>query len=144
MSPVEVQGYGERGDIALDELASSVRLQPERYNQRRILDFTQLPEVKAAMAGWQSSQPIVADGQNTGWHLLKVAAQGEPVVIGGRNVWTLAWQETEQQISVEHPDYPGQIHSLDVYELQTEEQTLMFAAGELSNNVWCFYLPDVY
>lgn len=47
------------------------------------------------------------------------------------------------RIEVPHPSYPSQRHMLGVWSIDTEHGPVRFAAGELSNGVWCFYEPDV-
>jgi hypothetical protein len=40
-----------------------------------------------------------------------------------------------------HPTYPNQTHQYDIYEIGDAERPVRFAAGELSNGVWGFYVP---
>ena len=37
--------------------------------------------------------------------------------------------------------YPSQNHVLLVWRVETHHGPVKFAAGELSNGVWCFYEP---
>ena len=40
-----------------------------------------------------------------------------------------------------HPSYPTQLHDMPMYLIAAEGRYITFAAGELSNTVWGFYLP---
>ena len=41
-----------------------------------------------------------------------------------------------------HPAYPKQMHEYDIYEIGDTAYPTRFAACELSNGVWGFYVPD--
>lgn len=69
--------------------------------------------------------------------------EGSAVHVGGVNVWGVAWRSMGDRIEVPHPSYPSQRHMLGVWSIDTEHGPVRFAAGELSNGVWCFYEPDV-
>jgi len=76
------------------------------------------------------------------WDYLTIKFDGEPLEIGGANVWDLKWQPTgEEPIVVPHPQYPNQRHKLRPYYIEVAGEKHSFAAGELSNCVWCFYVP---
>ena len=78
-----------------------------------------------------------------GWRSAHVGFEDDGVVLRGIGVWRHEWQdEEERSITVAHPSYRQQRHSLSVYSISTETQYLKFAAGELSNGVWGFFLPD--
>ena len=76
-----------------------------------------------------------------GWRVLTVVSEGSPVVIGGRDVWTVKWRDTGQQVELDHPSYPGQSHSFRVFTAGPLWPSARFAAAELSANVWGFYVP---
>ena len=40
-----------------------------------------------------------------------------------------------------HPAYPDQFHRMWIYEIRGADKAATFAAGELSANVWGFYVP---
>ncbi len=76
------------------------------------------------------------------WKLLKVVSDGEPLKIGGINVWDGEWESLNQEeIKIPHPSYPSQTHTLWPYCIKHGNSKIKFAAGELSNCVWCFYVP---
>jgi hypothetical protein len=76
------------------------------------------------------------------WKLLKVVTDGEPLVLEGENVWAFEWDDIElDSFEVPHPSYPNQRHRLKPYSITVGKKTIAFAAGELSNSVWCFYVP---
>ncbi|WP_430462163.1 hypothetical protein ACQUQU_05060 [Thalassolituus sp. LLYu03] len=75
------------------------------------------------------------------WQLLKVVADGEPLLINGINVWDYEWNDLgADTFEVPHPSYPKQRHKLWPYYVEAESKRIVFAAGELSNCVWCFYV----
>ncbi|MBC8067583.1 MAG: hypothetical protein IAG13_04545 [Deltaproteobacteria bacterium] len=77
-----------------------------------------------------------------GWRHVATVAEGDPVGLDAVDPWRLQWHAlAEPAIVVAHPSWPSQRHRLPVYELRTPEQTLRFAAGELSAGVWGFYVP---
>ena len=77
----------------------------------------------------------------TEWKLHAVVADGEPLIISGVDVWASEWEPTaETPLVVPHPNYPSQEHELQPYRVFSGNHSAYFAAGELSNNVWCFYV----
>ncbi|MGS0535781.1 hypothetical protein [Pseudoalteromonas sp. SaAl2] len=46
----------------------------------------------------------------------------------------------EPSFEVPHPQYPDQRHKITPYFIKTKGETLTFAAGEVSNCVWCIYV----
>jgi len=76
------------------------------------------------------------------WSYLTTVADGEPLEIEGVNVWEGKWHSTgDQPIIVPHPNYPSQRHELYPSFIEVGGKKILFAAGELSNCVWCFYVP---
>ncbi|GAA3538423.1 hypothetical protein [Kribbella ginsengisoli] len=77
-----------------------------------------------------------------GWTFEAIVQEGAPVDLAGANPWSADWVSvTVGNITVEHPSYPGQLHNLSVYKLAGQNPSIFFAAGELSNGAWAFYLP---
>lgn len=79
-----------------------------------------------------------------GWRLVSIDIEGANVVLEGVNPWKFEreWRATgEDPITVAHPSYPAQRHSMFVYELALPTGKIRFAAGEFSNGVWGFYSP---
>jgi len=76
------------------------------------------------------------------WKLLAVVAEGESLKISGADVWSIEWNALgSESLMVPHPSYPDQRHKLTTYYICNGESKIEFAAGELSNCVWCFYVP---
>ena len=71
-----------------------------------------------------------------------VAVEGQPIAVGGLDPWQLQWKRTDEpEVELPHPSYPGQMHVMGVYEISDGRRTVRFAAGELSANVYGFYVP---
>jgi hypothetical protein len=47
----------------------------------------------------------------------------------------------DEPVELPHPAYPNQRHRMSVYEIESGGRRIRFAAGELSANVWGFYVP---
>lgn len=75
------------------------------------------------------------------WKLLHIGFEGDEVMVGGRDVWKSHWNRTDEgSITVPHPSYPQQSHSMSIYSLDTPTGVHFFAAGEFSNQVWGIYI----
>jgi hypothetical protein len=62
--------------------------------------------------------------------------------VEGINPWKVrSWTGTGGRITVAHPSYPAQRHTMQVYVLDPEHARPVFAAGEFSNGVWGIYVP---
>lgn len=78
----------------------------------------------------------------TQWKPVGVVVEGEPILIDGLNPWQFAWREVQKEpVELPHPAYPGQRHKMWIYEIEAGGGRVRFAAGELSANVWGFYVP---
>lgn len=75
----------------------------------------------------------------SGWRYVHIGFEGDSVSIDGINPWQYHWQSVGYTIEVPHPSYPSQRHRLEVRRVATEHGSVIFAAGEVSNGVWCFY-----
>jgi hypothetical protein len=76
------------------------------------------------------------------WKSVGVVVEGQPIRIAGLNVWEHAWNRVEQpRLELPHRSYPSQRHAMTVYEIAAGGEPIRFAAGELSANVWGFYVP---
>ena len=76
------------------------------------------------------------------WSYLSVVTDGEPLIINGTNVWDYEWKNWDiGTFEVPHPSYPDQRHTMWPYFIEINDKHILFAAGELSNCVWCFYVP---
>jgi hypothetical protein len=77
------------------------------------------------------------------WKVVGVVIEGQPIDLEGLNPWKLEWRETQEDaIELPHPSYPTQRHRMRVYKMEGAGKIVKFAAGELSANVWGFYLPS--
>ena len=75
------------------------------------------------------------------WKAVGVVAEGEPIEVGGVNPWSHSWTSLEQPaVELPHPSYPNQRHRMSVYEVESVGRKITFAAGELSANIWGFYV----
>jgi len=76
------------------------------------------------------------------WRAIGVVIEEQPIRIHGLNVWDFAWTRLpDPPVELFHPSYPSQLHVMDVYEITANGNRVRFAAGELSANVWGFYVP---
>ena len=79
-----------------------------------------------------------------GWSPVHVGFEGAALSIGGINPWlhVHGWKRVQQDcIVVPHPAYRQERHRAWVYEVTSNGKTTRFAASELSNGVWGFYVP---
>jgi hypothetical protein len=75
------------------------------------------------------------------WKPIGVVAEGQPIEIDGINPWQHSWRSTEQpSVELPHPSCPNQRHRMNIYEVESAGHKVVFAAGELSANVWGFYV----
>jgi hypothetical protein len=76
------------------------------------------------------------------WTFLSVVTDGAELEIEGADVWWHEWRRLGiGTLEVPHPNYLRQRHNLSLFAMEPAGVTLLFCAGELSNNVWCFYVP---
>jgi hypothetical protein len=76
------------------------------------------------------------------WKAVGVVGEGQAIRVGGLNPWEYEWREVPgHRPELPHPSYPYQRHSMYVFEVDGPNGTVRFAAGELSANVWGFYVP---
>lgn len=72
---------------------------------------------------------------------VRVGFEGFGVTVGGVDPWSYKPQSTGDSIDVAHPSYGSQRHVRGIWGIDTDHGPARFAAGELSNGVWCFYEP---
>lgn len=78
-----------------------------------------------------------------GWTPVHVGIEGDAISLNGINPWKFEWKRIlEEPIIVPHPSHLHERHQAWVYEVESSGKRLRFAAGELSPNVWGFYLPS--
>ena len=76
------------------------------------------------------------------WRAIGVVTEGNAIAVGGLNPWDFEWRQVrDEPIELPHPDYPNQRQRVWVYEIESSGRKVRFAAGELSANVWGFYVP---
>jgi hypothetical protein len=75
----------------------------------------------------------------SGWRFAGSCIDSEPFLLDERQVWAERWHDTGESADVIDPIY-GQPHVFGVWTIGTPP--LRFAAGEFSNQVWGFYLPE--
>ena len=57
------------------------------------------------------------DAVTTGWMLVHIGFEGDSVDVGGVNPWGLDWKSLHDPITVAHPSYPIQRHTMWTYEV---------------------------
>ncbi|MBL7865478.1 MAG: hypothetical protein JNK10_11405 [Cyclobacteriaceae bacterium] len=79
---------------------------------------------------------------NTGvsWKYAATVADGKRFEIDKLNIWDNEWIDTGKTIHVKDPLY-GKEFTFPVYEIESKNKKVTFAAGEFSNNMWGIYLP---
>ncbi|MCA0186589.1 MAG: hypothetical protein LCH90_11425 [Proteobacteria bacterium] len=78
-----------------------------------------------------------------GWEPLHIGLEGTALSIDGINPWmhVASWQRVQgAQIVVRHPSYRQERQRAWIYEVHSNGKTIRFAATELSNGVWGFYV----
>lgn len=83
----------------------------------------------------------MVDRVTPGWAFVHIGFEGDDVEIRGVNPWKAKWVPRLFQITVAHPSYPAQRHTMWTYEIPGPDSIVVFAAGEFSNGVWGFYEP---
>ncbi len=86
--------------------------------------------------------PEPTDPVDEGWRLVSIGFEPHPAEVAGINLWDQAWTSTGQKITVAHPSYPSQRHHMWIYEATDTNPLIVFAAGEFSNGVWGFFVPE--
>lgn len=77
-----------------------------------------------------------------GWRSVHVGFTNDGLRLGGRDVWAEGWRATaEPPVHLPHPAHPAEIHRYAIQEIGNGPAIVRFAAAELSNGVWGFYVP---
>ncbi len=74
------------------------------------------------------------------WIPLGVVFEGEPIATAGVDLWKFPWESLDERVLLFHPTYPSQPEMLDIYRITTPEQSIEFAAGEVSAGVYAFFI----
>lgn len=73
----------------------------------------------------------------SGWRNIHVGIEGDSLRINGLAIWRQEWRPAgADSLELPHPSHRHQRHRFDVY----DNNQVRFAAGELSNGVWGFYV----
>jgi hypothetical protein len=92
--------------------------------------------------GYSPEHDILMNPIPQTWKFLGRCLDGNTFLINGVNVWSSSWQNVSgEQAHVKDPLY-GQDFSFQVYTITDGERLIKFAAGEFSNMVWGFYIPE--
>lgn len=84
------------------------------------------------------SLPMGKRGYAMDWVVAHIGVEADGVMLSGVDIWEADWRPTDEPpILLPHPSYPTQIHTFRVF----EAKGVRFAACELSNGVWGFYVP---
>ena len=76
------------------------------------------------------------------WTAVGIVVERDPIMVGGLDPWAFEWREVQAEpVELPHPAYPHQRHQMWVYEIESDGRRVRFATGELSANVWGFYVP---
>ena len=74
------------------------------------------------------------------WAHLKTGADGDCELFGV-NIFEYEWKNTGKKINVKDPIY-NQSFKFTVWKVEINDVEHIFSAGEFSNCVWGFYLPE--
>lgn len=86
------------------------------------------------------AEEIRSDG--AAWRQVHIGFSDDGLTIGGLDVWALPWRSVDMApLQLAHPAYPEEMHRFTVQEIQDGPAVARFAASELSNGVWGFYVP---
>ena len=127
------------------------------YVLRRELRPAQAARATAATVDTRAGAPSAASSKNSAnpvapqvvatanWRNIHIGFENDGLRIGGLQVWQEKWRRiAEESVQLPHPTYPTQIHRYDIFDIGDGEHPIRFAAGELSNGVWGFYVPTTY
>jgi len=79
----------------------------------------------------------------TGWRCVHIGFANDGLTIGGIEIWRHEWRPVATpRLVLPHPTYPDQAHDFEIYAIGDGAASLRFAASEVSNGVWGFYVPD--
>lgn len=92
----------------------------------------------------QSSYPEPLDLSSPGeWQPVHIGLENDGFSIDGVDIWSAQWDALGvDSVMLPHPAHPEQTHRFDVYRAKGPVADVLFAAGELSNGVWGFYVPS--
>lgn len=89
-----------------------------------------------------ASEGISNDLVVRGWRAIHIGFENDALKLGELEVWRWPWRSAGQTpLRLPHPAHPQQTHDFDIYQIGNTQHPFRFAAGELSNGVWGFYVP---
>ena len=68
------------------------------------------------------------------WNFSKILTDNEPYFIQNINIWDEKWNNTGEKIKVKDPLH-NQNYTFDIYEIKNNGKSILFSAGEFSNNI---------
>ena len=72
------------------------------------------------------------------WRAVHAGPEGDELAI---EIWDRPRRSAgEEALGLPHPDYPDQRHRFAIFDTGPPGNPIRFAAGELSNGVWGFYV----
>ena len=75
------------------------------------------------------------------WQHIRTITDGERFEINGLNIWDHDWKTTGEKIQIKDPLY-RQDFTFSVYQINNDQNSAQFAAGEFSNGVWGVYIKS--
>ena len=71
------------------------------------------------------------------WKFIKSGVEGN-CTLYGKNIFDYKWKSTGLMVDTVDPVY-GHSRMLTIYDVELDDETVTFAAGEFSNGVYGFY-----
>ena len=135
---MRLEGITEYVRVALDQL-----LRFFAGHRERVFASPNEYEADYTVRSYALMSKMIKVREMNGWKTAGVVIEGQPMVIGGLNVWNHDWKRLPgPPLQLPHPSFPSQLHSMTVYEITDRGEYVRFAAGELSATVWGFYVHD--
>jgi hypothetical protein len=77
-----------------------------------------------------------------GWRVAHIGFEDDGLIINDVEVWKQPWRSVDARpVELPHPAHPRQVHRYAIHEIGDASRAVRFAACELSNGVWGFYVP---
>ena len=143
-APFVIMSIQSRGPLVREQLAP--------YSTTRVFQGPNLTDYNDAIQTGDDARArkILADAQVPieqgmpikDWRPVHVGPRGDDARIGGLPVWQQNWRSPgEARIKLPHPNETQNIHRFDIREIGPEDRPIRFAASELYEGVWGFYVP---
>lgn len=95
-----------------------------------------------SVAAHAQRAPVEVFEQGSVWREAHVGFADDTLALLGIEVWKNPWRPLRlRPLQLPHPAHPAQTHGYEIHEAGPEDRVVRFAAGELSNGVWGFYVP---